>query len=232
MKYFSVITLLVLASCGKVNLPQDEGFGNDYSLTPVSVGEGSGDYQNLVDICSAIVTKSQTINALVGSTYTFAGTSKGCTDEGYGNIGDATVTLASQAGGYKFVEGVNNFYFSDVETDTDGLISKVCAQHPPGSTAPFTSPIVNGSNLIYFTTTDLSGSDCPLAATEKCIKIEQALKAVVPGKGERGVPYSREWSRIKLNQNQGPLGFFSYKKRITSAGCSQGSFLGRTATLK
>lgn len=227
MKVTISLFLFILVSCGKIVLPEDTKLGTLKSLSPQAISVGSSEYFKIKKICEAIKTKSVTISSLINTDYVFSGTTKSCNDSSFSSIADIEVKLVKQLGLYKFVEGPNLFYFSDVETDDQGVLSVICSK-----VENLTSPIVDGNNLLYFTATDIVSTDCLNSPDESCIKIERALKVVTENVGEKGRVHTREWLKIRTNQTKSQFGFVSFRKRISEAGCEDGTVFGRTATLK
>jgi hypothetical protein len=223
MKVLILLSLFILVSCGKIVLPEDTKLGTLKSLKPQAISVGSSEYFKIKEICDAVKTKSVTINSLINTDYIFAGTSKSCADTSFSNIADAEVKLVNQLDLYKFVQGPNLFYFSDVETEDQGVLGTICSD-----IQNLVSPIVDGTNLLYFTATDIVSSDCLNSPDEKCLKIERAIKV----DAENGRVHTREWLKTRINQTKSRIGFVSYRKRISEAGCEDGALFGRTATLK
>ncbi len=229
MKLTLPLCFLMLFACGKVHQPNDTKLSTLKSLEPLTVTPGSNEFAYLKEICDALQVKSLSIDALVNTEYVFSGTSKGCMDSAFTNLADSTVSLVNQLGLYKFTETKGLFYFSDVETSNQGVLSQFCGSYSSGLTSPVDPAAIN---LVYFTTTDILPSDCPLVTNERCIKIEYAVKDVRDQK-ERGRVHTREWIRIRTDEgNLGKRGFFTYRKKISEASCTDERFLGRTATLK
>lgn len=226
MKVLILSSLFILVSCGKIVLPEDTKLGTLKSLKPQAISVGSSEYFKIKEICDAVKTKSVTINSLINTDYIFAGTSKSCSDASFSNIADAEVKLVNQSGLFKFVQGPNLFYFSDVETEDQGVLGTICS-----NVENLMSPIADGNNLLYFTATDLVSTDCLNGPDESCIKVERALK-VVTDEGEKGRVHTREWLKTRINQSKSRVGFVSFRKRISEASCEDGALFGRTATLK
>lgn len=225
MKAIMLLSVLLNAACGKVNLPVDTQLSTMNSITPQLMSVGSSEHSKIKEICDAVATKTLTINSLVNTDYIFGGATKQCGDTSFTNIPDSTVRLVNQSGGFKFAEGSNLFFFSDVETSDQGVLSTICA-----NLNNLVSPIaLSSTNLLYFTAVNLNSSDCLTTPTERCIKIERATK-VNTETGFQGKVHTREWIRTRLDQPR--VGFYNYRKVISEAGCIEGQYFGRTATLK
>jgi len=224
MKFVLPVFILLVISCGKTEVDDDQRLNTTNSLEAVKLS--SSELKNLREICGAIATKTTTIGALVNTSWVFSGTEKSCTDTVFKETPDSTVSLLSLNGSYSFGTPASLFYFSDVETSNEGVLGRICSRISTELTSPLDPAAVD---LLYFTTEKLSASDCPNATEERCIKIERAT-TVNTEKGTKGKVHSREWIRIRVNEPR--LGFFTYKKRISIAGCDENLFFGRTATLK
>ncbi len=226
MKLSLILATFLIASCGKITLPSDSKLATLNSLTSQAIVVGSTEHSKIKEICDALQTKSITISSLVNSDYVFSNTSKQCADTSFSPMADSSVKLVNQAGSLKFSEGNNLFYFSDVETIDTGVISLIC--HNLNN---LSSPIaLDATNLLYFTTQDIVSNDCINDPDQRCLKIERATKVSVSKTLEKGRVHTREWIKVRLNQPR--IGFYSYRKLISEAGCLSGDYFGRTATLK
>lgn len=221
MKFITVLSLSILFSaCGKYEYENSADFNSSKELSPVTLN--SDDSKKLRDICDTLSQKEQTISSMAGNKYVFTDTRKNCTDSGFLPIGESNVTLTNQGGSIKFTEGVGNtlYYFPDVETRSEGVMKEICDQ------TNFESPIRGSDNsLLYFSLRDISPADCQQTTGQTCVQIE---KGIVDG--SKGKIHTREWLRFKLDQPL--LGFWTYRKLTSNGGCLEGSYFGRTATLK
>ena len=226
MKLTLLMTIFLLSSCGKINLPKDSKLATLNSLTSMPMVVGSSEHSKIKEICDALQVKSVTINSLINSDYVFSNTSKQCSDTSFSPMADANVKMVNQSGSLKFSEGNNLFYFSDVETIDTGVLGLICQKLDN-----LASPIaLDATNLLYFTASDFLSNDCQNEPTQRCLKIERALKVAVSKTEDKGRVHTREWIKVRLDQPR--IGFFSYRKLISEAGCVDGQYFGRTATLK
>jgi hypothetical protein len=189
---------------------------------------GSNEHTKIKEICDALQVKSVTINSLVNSDYVFSNTSKQCSDSSFSPIADANVKMVNQSGSLKFSEGNNLFYFSDVETINTGVLGFICQRLDN-----LASPIaLDATNLLYFTASNFISNDCQDddGLTQRCLKIERAVKVAVSKTEDKGRVHTREWIKVRLDQPR--IGFFSYRKLISEAGCIEGEYFGKTASLK
>lgn len=224
MKYFWILSLVLVGACGKVNLPGDAKLEPE-RLTPRAIS--GNELNEFAEICTALRNKKNYLTSLIGNTYVFAGSSKGCTDTAFAQLADTNVNLVDQFGQLKFVEGNNAAYFSEVEEIDNGAFADIC-----GNLGNLVSPMTkDGINYISFSN-DVSPSDCPREANQVCVKFSKGVKKTIEGEEVSDI-HTREWIRVKLERNnQTLIGFWSYKKRLSSAGCVSGFNFSRTATLK
>ena len=228
MKLTLLMTIFLLSSCGKINLPEDSKLGQLEDSSSQAMVVGSNEHSKIKEICDALQIKSVTISSLVNSDYVFSNTTKQCTDTSFSPIADANVKMVNQSGSLKFSEGNNLFYFSDVETIDTGVLGFICKRLDN-----LASPIaLDATNLLYFTASKIIGTDCQDddGLTQRCLKIERAVKVAVSKTENKGRVHTREWIKVRLDQPR--IGFFSYRKLISEAGCIEGQYFGRTATLK
>jgi hypothetical protein len=216
MKLFWIISLIVLAACGKVETDTTTNLGNQKLTAPEKLG--TSEIARIQTICEALKQKEIGLSTIVSTDYLFGGTAKACTDAGFSTLPDATVRLVDQLG-YKFYDGISPYYFSDVETENTGILSQICSSLSLG-----TSPIMIGADYVFFDVKD--STDCVSGSNQQCVVIEKATKS---SETEAKV-HTREWIKVKLDQPN--LGFWTYKKRISQASCVDGYFFGKTATLK
>ena len=226
MKLTLLMTIFLLSSCGKINLPKDSKLATLNSLTSMPMVVGSSEHSKIKEICDALQTKTLTISALVNTDYIFSNTTKQCSDTSFSTMADANVKMVNQSGSLKFSEGNNLFYFSDVETIDTGVLGFICQRLDN-----LASPIaLDATNFLYFTASDFISTDCQNEPTQRCLKIERAVKVAVSKTEDKGRVHTREWIKVRLNQPR--IGFFSYRKLISEASCVDGQYFGRTATLK
>lgn len=220
MKYFWIVALLVVGACGKVDVTGMTQLGTAKPIKPDKLS--TTEIARIQLICDALRAKDPALVNLVNLDYTFAGSTKGCTDSAFAQLPDTTVRLVD-TGGYKFLEGSTPYYFSDFETSSSGVLSQICNSLSLG-----VSPIVpNSSEFIFFSIND--SSDCMSGGLEQCIVIERGNRS----SDSEAIIHTREWIKVKLQSNTtNNVGFWTYKKRVTQASCAEGSYIGRSATLK
>lgn len=217
MKLIVIMSLFVFASCGKVEVAGSALIGSKKALVPEQLNTTS--VARIRSICEALTVKEAAIANSPNTDYMFAGSTKGCADSSFAQLPDTTVRLVDQ----KFVEGAVPYYFSDVETTTNGVISQICSSLSLG-----VSPIAASANeFIFFTVNDTS--ECRSGGTEQCILIERGTRT----SESQAKIHTQEWIKFNLNSpNINNVGFWTFKKRLSQASCADGYHIGRTATLK
>jgi hypothetical protein len=230
MKVLLLLSIMILAACGKYDIAVDSKLGTLNSLAPQEIKAGSSQHSKIKKICDGLTEKTTTFSSLVNTDYVFAGTSKACatTSSTFSPLPDSVVKLVNQSGSFKFTEGVNQFFFSDPETSDEGVLSLICDKIDT-----LVSPLLmdaSGNSLLYFTTEGISSSDCSDHTDERCIKLEYATKVTIEKEGEKGRVHTREWLRMKLEPAR--VGFWIYRKKTSEAGCLEDQYFGRTATIK
>ena len=234
MKVIFFLSVLIISSCGRVDVPGDSGLSTLNPVKPQEIQVGSNEHTKIKAVCDAIKRKSIVLSSLVNSTYTFSGTKKSCTDGAFTNISDSNVKLVDDtSGGYKFVEGDESFFFSEVESVNQGILSLICSKIDklilPLRVGGTETEV--GANFIYVTADGINGSDCNAISNETCLMIESAIMESATTKEPMARVQSREWIRFSLMNGSRP-GFFTYRKKISESGCAEGQNSGRTATLK
>jgi hypothetical protein len=140
------------------------------------------------------------------------------------NSGNVEVVIQNNAGNYVFKKQSDNqdFIFPNVETNTSGVLADVC-----GSLSNLQNPLTNAQGATYFTTLNISSSDCPPVPGEICVQVESASQ-----QGESFVVHTKEWLRIRTNSTSGKIGFFTQRKKITRGFCGVNQYLSFQASLK
>jgi hypothetical protein len=224
MKYFWILPLVVIASCGKV----DGTAGSQ--LEPIKNASrlvAGNELNGFTKICAALSNKKKYLADRKNTEYIFSGSTKNCTDTAFAQLPDSKTMLIEQSGKLQFNEGISAAYFSDPETVDSGIYTYICS-----NLGNLISPVsTDGINYVHFST-DVGPSDCAAVADQECVKIQKGVKKTVD-KVEMTDIQTTEWTRFKLDANyQDLIGFWTYKKRISKAGCVDGYNFSRTATLK
>ena len=194
MKLTLLMTIFLLSSCGKINLPKDSKLATLNSLTSMPMVVGSSEHSKIKEICDALQTKTLTISALVNTDYIFSNTTKQCSDTSFSPMADANVKMVNQSGSLKFSEGNNLFYFSDVETIDTGVLGFICQRLDN-----LASPIaLDATNLLYFTASDFISTDCQNEPTQRCLKIELLTNQVGAAQKKTTVPIVAKTKSVLL----------------------------------
>lgn len=220
MKVVSLLALLVVVSCGAYTPDDTSRVGESKSTTPVTV-----EPTNVSRICDAIAAKAP--SSLVNTQAIFSITSKGCDATAQSAPSDITTTIQLTLGGFRFVQSNGLLpYFSEIETVDQGSMSTICRQLV--NTGTLASPIQNGNEFLYFSTTSITEGDCPVKADQQCIAL---MRASGTANGQ-AIVHTKEWIRFNLDATQGRIGYFTLKRQITSASCSEDKSSANSAELK
>ncbi len=204
---FLLPLLFLTAACGKIDV---NGIGGTKLNSVMAISPLSGsDRTNLQTICNALRSKVVT----PGSTLTFKVFEGDCTGN---TISNADVqTVISPSGNLVRKSDGQSFVFSDIETDSSGLLQAVCNNPQFENTSDF-GVSTTGSDL----------SDCGSASENLCVVVKRA--------GIDGRIHTIDWMRVKVSDagNTGKLGYFTFRKKVTKSYCGQNEQLTFTADLK
>jgi hypothetical protein len=225
MKKISLIGLLLAAvSCG--DTPSGPGVNDKVGQVRALSGAESfvsGETRNaVIAICNSLAQKEAQIQTQVNSPLTF---NVGQTDCAGNTISSAPVTVTIQQSGTNFVfrrlDG-QEFIFPNVETRTSGIFADICANQNN-----LTSPIVGVTEATYFTVSGINPQDCSPLSGEICIQVEKAFI-----EGTTATVHTREWLRVRTSSNNGLIGHFTQRKKITRSFCGLNETVSFSATLK
>lgn len=219
--------MIGLVSCGNYGPIGSKGVGALESTAPRLINSNSQEHEQLSAICQALQAKAIVLSSIVNRSFIFGTLEKDCSSNDFMPLTDVQVSIVNQGFGYTFREnGGNNFYFSDVETHSAGVMANIC----PGL-SNLTSPIVEGDNFTFFTTEGIAPSECPPQGGQVCVKTMSGVR-VNTEEGVRARIHTVEYTRFKLDNNGGNRGFFTYKRRYSSANCEENQEYGRSVFLK
>lgn len=222
MKLLLLLTVLIVASCGKVEVDETASrVGESRSINPLIVNSSA-----VSNICQALSQKVP--SSLINTQAIFSVSRKGCEETNGGVATDITTTIQNSINGFRFVQANGNIpYFGDIETLESGTMSPICTQLSTGS---LISPIQNGNEYTYYSTSTINPDDCDKRpeVNEVCILVEKASGA---GNGQ-AIVHTKEWIRFNLETNQGRVGFFTFKRQFTSASCIDGKTTENVSILK
>lgn len=215
-----LLPLLILSfSCGKFEAPNSTVINQFLSTAPVKISESDGAI--LSSICGAIALKNT--QALINSDFTFTFFEKGCEASQETKTGSVVTRLVTTADGPSLVQGAVPFYFSNFETPETGTLASYCKN-------PLTiiNPVTSGSDFIYLQVSDISGADCLPAPNEVCVQISRASASEKP---DQAKVHTIDWIKFKINKVDGKVGFFTEKKRTSTAGCALSQSFSKRAVL-
>lgn len=221
MKTAVLVSLLLCIACNSDSQkPQTNSNGYMDERRADELTVSYEDYYRLDTICKALREKENRLGDLITSEYTFDYQSRDCNADA---LKSQTVKVSIQKPGDDYVFRPSNgepFSFQNVETSTSGVMSKVCAQ-----IGDFKNPIISGSSA-YWITTFVRSEHCRSDENGICVFIEKGSQI---RDGIYGV-HAREYLKFKTRNPR--MGFFTERKLITSADCSNGKTIERRAYLK
>jgi hypothetical protein len=215
MSKFLILFLFVLVSCGK-DAPLNTNVGERRRMDPQPIRDAN-DLAAYKNICMAIANKSEMLSVSTEGEYVFSYSSKGCSESQMSGprdiktyierISDSIFVFRSRSG--------ESFPFSDVETDTTGLMSKICANLNNDLKSPIQTSM---SGVMAF-------SRCDSDANIECVLIERGTL-----NGDEYTIHTKDW--IKFKVTNGRRGFFVQRNQISGTSCPEGQEVMKAATLK
>lgn len=175
-------------------------------------------------MCNALSYKQDRLSVLVSTEYTFGYSQKGCSSKSSSApLKDVRVTIAKSGSDYSF-KALNGetFGFTDVETNTTGMMKEVCENVDNGLTSPMQTSSTGALWLNIYTTKE----DCVSDADAFCIQVSRG--SVIDG--SRYAIHTNEWMKVKISGSN--RGFFTERKVASTANCGDGQYLVRSAVLR
>lgn len=228
MKY-SILFLSILAvSCGeyKTTGVSSDRVGDIRQVITDDLSPATRlDRENMVKVCNALAKKEAILLTALNSNHTFSTFQSDCE----GNImssGNVTVVLQrglSEEFVYKRTSDGLDFIFPTLETTKSGVVSDICQ-----NISNLTNPVKADSNITYFSTSGISGSDCAQATGEICVRVEQAFL-----QGTTATVHTKEWLRVRVSSPDNKyIGFVTERKKVTQSFCGQDEALTFKASLQ
>lgn len=222
MKFPLIALALLAVSCGEyktagVSLNK---VGEIRAIT--STQATATDRNNIVAVCNALAQKNAILSTAINSTHTFMAAQSDCTGN---NMGSGLVeTVLQNNGRYVFKRKADglDFILPDVETNEDGVFADLCA-----AVSNLQNPVTGTSGLTYFSTSGINPADCTQASGEICVKLEKAFV-----NGNSATVHTKEWIRVRVSGNQGRIGFWTSRKKVTQSFCGANEALTYQATLR
>jgi hypothetical protein len=222
MKSSALFFLLLSVSCGKYDMPSGSSniIGEARALSST---KSSSDISNLSVICAALSSKSFTLPQSLNSSLSFNTSQKDCSGNDIEN-GNVDVVIQGNGSNYTFKRKADSldFIFPNVETNTSGVLQDVCP-----NISSFSSPLIQGSQATFFTTTGISSSDCAPTSGEICLQVSTGRV-----EGSQAIIHTKEWIRFRVSSTQGKIGFFTQRKKVARSYCGENESLVFSATLK
>lgn len=220
MKLFLLLALSIFASCESEDPKKLDNTGGTIEFLEADLP--SDDAARLRSICSALSMKEDQLDILLSSEYTFNYAQKGCTEAKLGAAKNIKVTIERPYGNYVFMaENGDNFAFPDVETQSNGVLAKICQ-----TSGRLKSPFITSSTGATWFTTSTNVKHCAPSNTQFCVHLQRG--SLVQGRTYK--IHTNEWIKFKLDNPR--RGFFVERKLITTANCTSGNNIERQAVLK
>jgi hypothetical protein len=222
-KQLAALAFVLLAtSCGEI--PKTGTLlGEERSFNPLVVNQQ--EEQRLQLLCARLNNKAQALSQGSAETFTFSVTEKSCEGTILSSNQLISTGLEVMQGSYRLRRNDNGalFVFPDLETNISGIMKEIC-----GNLSGITSPKkIAGDNVLWFTTTNVSTSDCTPRGNEMCILLETGVPS-----GSNYVVVAKEWIRFQVDPVLPKAGFYTERKKISQASCGQAKFTEIIATLK
>jgi hypothetical protein len=223
MKYVVVLSLLGVLSCGRTSAPSSGSDGVIGQVRTLAVAPAApADATAVSEICQALLQKEAMVSTLLNTTHRYVALQTNC-DGTTQSLEEVSVTIQQDGGDVVFRRASNlAFLFPQLETTRSGVLAGVCA-----TATNLVNPIVTDSEALFFTTSGIRAADCLPGAGERCILLERALI-----QGTTATVHTREWLRIVTNANQGRLGFYNLRRRVSRSFCPLNQSILQSATLK
>lgn len=223
MKYFVLVGLLSLVSCGdQTSADPKNGVGDVRSFNPITVSGAT--LQKIENVCQSISYKTSVLNQYSNQEFNFLVASTPCVDSNVATPSTATdmkVVLDGQQ--FKGVGAL--FPFSDVETSGAGVMATICNAW---RTSRLTSPMLdaaNGSSALWIASIPTS-KDCTSDSSHECILVERGYNNI----GQNYNIITREVMKFAITGAR--RGFYTARIRNTSVGCSANQTQSQQAILK
>ncbi len=202
-----LISALILASCGKVDVSQS-GVGQVRSSQPQAIS--TDDLIVFDRICEGLTRKGLLYSGSIPAPVTFTLGRQDCDGVESGPV-DQTVIVESNGGNFQYRVQSSNaaFVFPNVETASFGIMQPFC-----GGTNSL--PIVKTNGEAIWITRSVSQVDCPTLSNEECVGIETGSPS---GAGEYRI-HTRELVRFNVLRTSPRYGLFTYRKALSNIGCT------------
>ena len=210
MKYFWIVAIFLTTACGKYDAPTGNATVGQQRQVSTSRALGTSEQTSLSNICNALSVKASRLPQSTNAPFSFNSSQTDCIGTMISS-GIVATTIQTDGANYFFKTSTGmNFIFPDVETPTHGVFTQICSSI--GNIQDVTT-LSNGD--AQFVT--LSG-ECPSVGGETCVLIETGS----PVSGVTGTfrIHTKEWIRLNTTATSSRYGFFTYRKKVSQAFCS------------
>jgi hypothetical protein len=219
MSKFLLLPLLILVACSSEAPVKPDSTGTIINFEPITNTE---DNERVKAVCQALSNKQNVLSVLSssGQQYVFNYAQKRCNDSTLPAAKDVATRIVRSDSNYIFKPVNNeNFGFSDVETDTLGVMAAICKES-------VASPIRQGSTGAIWWTTFVDAKQCQPGIGTLCVYLQRGSSA----DGWKFKIHTNEWIKFRVDGEK--EGFFLERKLVSSAGCDKGKTLEMRAVLK
>lgn len=224
MSRFLILGLLFLASCAGDQQPESTSIGAEREYNPLQVSQE--DDERFQMICAALNSKVDVlrVTAPTNYDYTFSFAEKGCKDKELGTPRDikTKVVAADSMDGFRFkMENNDSFYFSNVESASEGVMAEICK-----NAGRIVTPVQTSSTGAMWFSLGMDASMCQSDGNSICVYFQRGTAS-----GSKTYKiHTEEWIKFKMmNPNRG---FFTERIMKSSANCSDKDYYMKTAVLK
>lgn len=216
MKFFSLLALFALMSCGDTT-QNPNAVGDVVTLQPEALSADQVGQLNI--ICAAINSKTSRLEN-DSRTFSFDYTQRSCAATAATTTPIiATIASATNSSGeltFSFaVDGSKPYVFKEPETANSGVIRSICQMLSTPTSTP-TNPLLQdntGKKALWFQT--VSNSECSPDTNSLCLQL-------LYGSSDDGISFTRhtrEILKIKVLSGDKNRGFFTYRSRVSQVGC-------------
>ncbi len=219
--FFILIFAMAALSCGKIKQPKkNSGLGGLFEGTAQPLSPS--DVEKLKMICDAVAFKTARLSNDYRD-FNFLYSSKPCSEN---NLSEPTPILAhiqNRGAGLAFyADSGASFPFSEIETSSSGIVSKICNSGGMDRVALD----AGGLSMAFFNTAD--SSQCSSSSTTRCLLVKTG--SLVAGTINYQ-HHTSDWIKFNVNGSDAYAGYFESRFVSSQVGCSGGKTVERNVTL-
>jgi hypothetical protein len=205
MKFFLLSALIISTACGKLT-PSSSNLGSELKYEPQAIS--TSETKSLANLCTVLSSKNALLSQSPGQTFTFDVSKRTCEEDSLSSPASMVVGLD----GTHLREATNglSFAFSDIETNVSGMMKEICSD----LTALTNPKKLSSGNIMRFSLRP--SAECSPTSRELCVYFETAT----PYKDDSYKIITKEWIKFQMDPTLSRVGFFTERRRITSALCA------------